>query len=157
MELQTQCVKQSLVINNLARSTPTKYKRWGNSPHCALHVVNRIGLVEGGAANAQLHMLGCCSFFHSPPPVTFSYTRAQLPCVYYYCETGMAEAMYNLVRPPVDTFKRFLLHPSSLAMRPMAEPAFVRISEDRLPKRGDLMAIDAEFVSLRKEDAEIRR
>lgn len=65
--------------------------------------------------------------------------------------------MFDRVAPPIDAFKRALLNPASLSMRPVADKSFIPLEEGMLPGKGDLVAIDAEFVSLRKEDAEIRR
>lgn len=65
--------------------------------------------------------------------------------------------MYEAVKPPLHIFRDRFLSTQSLAMRPMANNSFLRLRPEQLPKAGDLIAIDAEFVSLRKEDAEIRR
>jgi hypothetical protein len=65
--------------------------------------------------------------------------------------------MYKRAIVPTATFKRALLSPASLSMRPVADKSFIPLEEKMLPQKGDLVAIDAEFVSLRKEDAEIRR
>lgn len=43
----------------------------------------------------------------------------------------------------------------SLAIQP-SKPTFTRVVESTLPGKGDLVAIDAEFISLQKEEAQIR-
>lgn len=51
--------------------------------------------------------------------------------------------------------RRILLTDKSLAYQ-QSKPTFTRLVEATLPGKGDLVAIDAEFVSLAREDAQIR-
>ncbi|EGD73751.1 hypothetical protein PTSG_11507, partial [Salpingoeca rosetta] len=79
----------------------------------------------------------------------------KVPCVFMYARPGTTASFFDAAVPPVHVFKHRLLTDRSLALR-MSAPSFHQLSEHDLPQEGDLVAIDAEFVSLRKQDAKIR-
>ncbi len=57
---------------------------------------------------------------------------------------------------PIDVFRHRLLTDRSLSLHTTPDARRPELRESVLPKPGDLVALDAEFVSTHKEEAEIR-
>jgi PAB-dependent poly(A)-specific ribonuclease subunit 2 len=77
------------------------------------------------------------------------------PCVLYFVRKGFAGETHGPSAPPLATFMARLLDDTNLAVHRrvlLTRP----LSEGTVPKQGDLVALDAEFISLRREDAELR-
>eukprot|EP00051_Salpingoeca_urceolata_P017489 m.238457 g.238457 ORF g.238457 m.238457 type:complete len:1258 (+) comp18968_c0_seq2:2845-6618(+) len=80
----------------------------------------------------------------------------KVPCVFYYVRRDFHKRFETKVNLPLSFYQHKLLHDKSIAMQPMRQSATVPLTSSELPKQGDVVAIDAEFVSLAKEEAEIR-
>eukprot|EP00050_Salpingoeca_kvevrii_P018279 m.72470 g.72470 ORF g.72470 m.72470 type:complete len:198 (+) comp7995_c0_seq4:2784-3377(+) len=79
----------------------------------------------------------------------------KMPAVLYFAERDIESNMDSDVNLPISIFEHRLLHVTSLS-KTLKRPAHLPKTADELPKDGQLVAIDAEFVSLAKEEAEIR-
>lgn len=57
---------------------------------------------------------------------------------------------------PTETDYSLLFKDLSIAKEPNLDPQYEVLSPDEMPKKGTLVAIDAEFVALQQEETEIR-
>ena len=83
----------------------------------------------------------------------------KVPCIMYYTRKGLAtDATVNqTVEQPLSKFEECLTNDRSMAkMAQFQAPRIAPVKPSDMPGKGDLVAIDAEFVSLQKEEAEIR-
>lgn len=79
------------------------------------------------------------------------------PSVFYYVRRDVSTVFPLQYVPPHDHFRALLLGDKSLAVHSSpARRTFLPLSVEELPRAGDLVAIDTEFVSLAKEQADIR-
>eukprot|EP00730_Choanoeca_flexa_P006658 TRINITY_DN12197_c0_g1_i1.p1 TRINITY_DN12197_c0_g1~~TRINITY_DN12197_c0_g1_i1.p1 ORF type:complete len:693 (+),score=156.64 TRINITY_DN12197_c0_g1_i1:2-2080(+) len=86
-----------------------------------------------------------------------SYDMAwKTPVVFYYSRKGYGNLNYNDFNLPQRSLMQKLLSDNNLSSRKPHKLLFTPLSLQTVPKQGDLVAIDAEFISLRKEDAELR-
>eukprot|EP01090_Pellita_catalonica_P019138 TRINITY_DN6394_c0_g1_i1.p1 TRINITY_DN6394_c0_g1~~TRINITY_DN6394_c0_g1_i1.p1 ORF type:complete len:474 (+),score=72.40 TRINITY_DN6394_c0_g1_i1:213-1424(+) len=82
----------------------------------------------------------------------------KLPCMLYYTRVDIDQRspIQKYVNP--ITSKVFMKHSAPLckSINPKSQ-TFTQLTEDQLPKRGDYVALDAEFVSLKLEEAAVTR
>jgi len=79
----------------------------------------------------------------------------KLPCLLFYSATHADEATIEYASPITsDVFKE----DKSLAQKSegLQRISFLPLAADEMPGRGDLVAMDAEFVTLNQEEAELR-
>eukprot|EP00049_Salpingoeca_infusionum_P008654 m.142949 g.142949 ORF g.142949 m.142949 type:complete len:1353 (-) comp14075_c0_seq2:455-4513(-) len=85
--------------------------------------------------------------------VTYN-TAWKTPAILVYAVPGTEQKFYDQALPPIAAFKQRYMLDRTLSR--MTKTPYIPLKEDQLPKKGDLVAIDAEFVQLKKEDAELR-
>ena len=80
----------------------------------------------------------------------------KIPCVLFYQSKVMDKAVREVTYQNPITAEVFL-EDKSLAQRGGRKRiTFIPLSTEEMPKRGDLVAIDAEFVTLNQEESELR-
>ncbi|MBW0476095.1 hypothetical protein O181_015810 [Austropuccinia psidii MF-1] len=82
--------------------------------------------------------------------------RWKIPCILYYVRKDMEKAI-DLSRLPSSIDRSILLKDINLSkFRDLSKIRHEILTEDELPKQGDLVAIDAEFVSLQQEEVDYK-
>ncbi|XP_022090828.1 PAB-dependent poly(A)-specific ribonuclease subunit PAN2-like [Acanthaster planci] len=78
----------------------------------------------------------------------------KVPCVLFYMREDINSHYDITINTPID---HTVLQPeASLSQGVLSHSTFTPLEVDELPKEGDIVGIDAEFVSLNQEEAEIR-
>eukprot|EP00048_Salpingoeca_helianthica_P008805 m.126737 g.126737 ORF g.126737 m.126737 type:complete len:1126 (+) comp14695_c0_seq1:1642-5019(+) len=79
----------------------------------------------------------------------------KVPSIFYYTRVDIADLLPTQSVVPFHLFQELLLRDRSIS-RQGAYPTFRPLAPAELPQKGNIVAIDAEFVSLAREEAEIR-
>ncbi|RCH80922.1 poly(A)-specific ribonuclease, partial [Rhizopus azygosporus] len=77
------------------------------------------------------------------------------PAVIQYTRVNL-DNLLDLSMLPSETDYSLLFKDLSIAKEPNPDPQYEVLSPDEMPKKGTLVAIDAEFVALQQEETEIR-
>jgi PAB-dependent poly(A)-specific ribonuclease subunit 2 len=91
-----------------------------------------------------------------PSEATAVYPRWKVPCILFYQSRKMEPPIAEVIlRNPITA--EIFMEDKSLAQRGGRKRiTFIPLNSEEMPKRGDLVAIDAEFVTLNQEESELR-
>lgn len=79
----------------------------------------------------------------------------KIPCIIFYQAKKIDSALVDITyKNPISA--EVFLEDKSLAQRGRKRITFIPLSSDEMPQKGDLVAIDAEFVTLNQEESELR-
>ena len=80
----------------------------------------------------------------------------KIPCILFYQAKAIDPALSEIsIKNPITA--EVFLEDKSLAQRGGRKRiTFIPLSSDEMPKKRDLVAIDAEFVTLNQEESELR-
>ncbi|XP_014664898.1 PREDICTED: PAB-dependent poly(A)-specific ribonuclease subunit PAN2-like [Priapulus caudatus] len=78
----------------------------------------------------------------------------KVPCVLYFVRKDISKRFQDPVKNPITT--DVLLNEASLAKSRGRAISFAPLQPNELPQAGDLVGLDAEFVTLNQEEAELR-
>ena len=80
----------------------------------------------------------------------------KIPCILFYTSVEEPPQVKDLTFANPITAEVFLQDRSLAANKGRKRITFTPLSMDEMPKAGDLVAIDAEFVTLNQEESELR-
>ena len=80
----------------------------------------------------------------------------KIPCILFYQAKKMDQGLADIcIKNPITA--EVFLEDKSLAQRGGRKRiTFIPLSSEEMPAKGDLVAIDAEFVTLNQEESELR-
>uniref|UniRef100_A0A0L8I679 USP domain-containing protein n=1 Tax=Octopus bimaculoides TaxID=37653 RepID=A0A0L8I679_OCTBM len=78
----------------------------------------------------------------------------KIPCIIYFTRKNINQYYDLTVQNPITS--DVLLDQSGVVNPKITEKTFIPLTPDEIPKRGSLVALDAEFVSLDQEQAELK-
>ncbi|CAI9729366.1 PAN2-PAN3 deadenylation complex catalytic subunit Pan2-like isoform X1 [Octopus vulgaris] len=78
----------------------------------------------------------------------------KIPCIIYFTRKNINQYHDITVQNPITS--EVLLDQSGVVNPKITEKTFIPLTPDEIPKRGSLVALDAEFVSLDQEQAELK-
>ena len=91
-----------------------------------------------------------------PTEATAVHPTWKIPCILFYQSKDMDTALNEIyLSNPISS--EVFLEDKSLAQRGGRKRiTFIPLNSEEMPKAGDLVAIDAEFVTLNQEESELR-
>ncbi|ESO96381.1 hypothetical protein LOTGIDRAFT_143977 [Lottia gigantea] len=88
------------------------------------------------------------------PEVTSMNLDWKIPCILYFIRRNITDYHPCKVVNPISS--EVLFNDPGLANAERRKITFTPLQKDQLPKKGDLVGLDAEFISLKEEEAELR-